>query len=85
MGSSASTQAGRVTSAGNGHALTLATRVGGAMVQTVLQAHTGQHLTRLFRGINRRHAPNPQRHGHVVQRAEFGQQIGETGTNPSGY
>jgi hypothetical protein len=39
------------------------------------QAHLGQQLAGLLRGLLAVHAPNPQGHGHVVQRAELGQQV----------
>ena len=63
---------------GDGHALALAARqLGRAVLHTPGQAHLGQHLLRAARAFLVGQAPDAQRHGHVVQRAELGQQVVE--------
>ena len=62
----------------DGHALALAAgELGRAVQQTRLQSDTTQHVSRDLARLRRRHAPNPQRHGNVVLRAELGQQMVE--------
>ena len=45
------------------------------MLRTLLQAHLLQPTLRRLRGCLPVFTPNPQGHGHVVQGAEFGQQV----------
>ena len=44
-------------------------------MQAVGQAHTRQHGCGLLRSLCTVGTPNPQRHGHVVLRAELRQQV----------
>ena len=44
-------------------------------MNAVLQAHDRQHLQGDFRSLLAGLAPDPQRHGNVVERAELGQQM----------
>ncbi len=62
--------------AGNGHALALAARkLAWAVLQPRAQAHALQHLRGDGMRSFSRCAANAQRHGHVVERAEFHQQV----------
>ena len=64
--------------AGQGHTLALATRqLRGAVVQALTQAHALQPARGHGSGLGAVLAANPQRHGHVVQGAELGQQMVE--------
>ena len=48
-----------------------------AVLQTVLQPNTRQHGSSSSSSLWSGHATDPQRHGHVVKRAKFGQQVVE--------
>ena len=69
--------------AGNRDPLALAAReFRRPMLQPVLQADTGQRRRGRSRAVGRRHAPDPERHRHVVERAEFRQQMVELVDKP---
>ena len=60
----------------NGNALALAARqLGRAVVHAFFQPHAGEHVCGLPGAFGVRQAANAQRHGDVVLRAEFGQQV----------
>ncbi len=62
--------------AGDGHALALAARkLGGTVPLAAGQAHGRQGLAGAGPGLGHRQAADAKRHGHVVQRAELGQQV----------
>ena len=51
-------------------------------MNTLTQAHGLQDVTGLCRCLAARHAAYPQRHGHVVQGIELGQQMVELVNEP---